>query len=50
LKDTVWPAVKSVATRKGLYFQQDGVTPHTTNPVMEFLSEKFQWRVVSRKA
>ena len=50
LKDTVWPAVKSVATRNGLYFQQDGATPHTTNLVMEFLGEKFQGRVISRRA
>ena len=50
LKDKVWPAVRSVANRKNLYFQQDGATPHTTNQVMEFLHNKFHGRVISRKA
>ena len=50
LKETVWPAVRSRATRNRLYFMQDGASPHTTNQVMQFLEEKFQGRVISRKA
>ena len=50
LKDKVWPAVKGIANRRNLYFQQDGATPHTTNQVMDFLNQKFQGRVISRKA
>jgi hypothetical protein len=50
LKETVWPAIRTRATRNMLYFLQDGASPHTTNQVMQFLEEKFQSRVISRKA
>ena len=50
LVEDLWPAVKSTASRKSLYFMQDGASPHTTGQVMEFLNQKFQGRVISRKA
>ena len=50
LRETVWHAVRHRATRNQLHFQQDGASPHTTNQVMQFLEEKFQGRVISRKA
>ena len=30
LTNVIWPQIKSVDTRRGYYFQQDGATPHTT--------------------
>ena len=48
LKSVVWPAVKGVATRRKLWFQQDGATVHTTVRVREWLWQKFVGRVISR--
>ena len=50
LNKTVWPTVKPRATRNRLYFMQDGASLHTTNQFMQFLEEKLQGRVISRKA
>ena len=50
LEDHVWPAVRGVATRQGLWYMQDGATCHTTNFNMEWLMEKFQGRIISNKA
>jgi hypothetical protein len=48
LKDVVWPQVRSVATRRGLWFQQDGATVHTTVAARQWLSQRFGDRVISR--
>lgn len=48
LQDTVWPALRSTATRKSYWWMQDGAPPHCTNDVKEFLLNKFQNRVISR--
>ena len=48
LRDTVWPALKSTATRHGLWWMQDGAPPHCTIDAKEFLLSKFQGRVISR--
>jgi hypothetical protein len=48
LKTVLWPKIRSQATRKQLWFQQDGATCHTTNMVREWLAEKFGQRVISR--
>lgn len=50
LEDHVWPAVRNVATRQGLWWMQDGATPHTTNYNLEYLLEKFGGRVISNKS
>ena len=47
LKNVVWPAVSSSATRKKYWFMQDGARPHTTNDCLTFLNEKFNNRVIS---
>ncbi|CAG7722826.1 unnamed protein product [Allacma fusca] len=39
-------ADREVLTR--LYFQHDGATPHHTGPVMEFLNETFEGRVIGK--
>ena len=49
LKYKVWPAVKSVATKKKYCFQQDGARVHTTNDRLAFLQDKFQGRVISNR-
>ena len=38
----VWPAVKGVAIKQGLWWMHDGATCHTTNYNIEYLQEKFQ--------
>jgi hypothetical protein len=48
LKTVVWPQVRGVATRRNLWFQQDGATVHTTIRAREWLSQKFGTRVISR--
>ena len=45
----VWPLWKGVATRKQLFFMQDGATCHTTQLNLEFLLSKFAGRVISNK-
>lgn len=49
LEDMVWPLLKGVATRKQLFFMQDGATCHTTQLNLEFLLSKFAGRVISNK-
>ena len=49
LENKVWPAVKSVATKKKYWFQQDGARVHTTNDCLAFLQDKFQGRVISNR-
>jgi hypothetical protein len=34
---------------KKYYFQQDGATPHTTNVVQSWLSEKFGKKFIDKK-
>ena len=48
LKATVWPALRSIATRRQYWFQQDGASCHVTTPCLEFLREKFGDRIISR--
>ena len=49
LEKKVWPAVKSVATKKKYWFQQDGARVHTTKDCLAFLKDKFQGRVISNR-
>ena len=48
LNRVVWPQIRSVSTRKGYYFQQDGATCHTTQRVRNWLEQKFDKRIISR--
>ena len=50
LETVMWPAVRTNATRRGYWFQQDGAPSHVTPAVMHFLTAKFGSRVISRKA
>ena len=47
LKEVLWPQIRYISTRKGLWFQQDGATPHTCKTVLDFLREKFHGRILS---
>ena len=49
LKEAVWNSVKSTATRKQIWFQQDGASCHVTPACLDFLKSKFGTRVISRK-
>ena len=48
-KNNVWPAVKSVETKKKYWFQQDGARVQTTNDCLVFLQDEFQGRVISNR-
>ena len=54
LKGTVWPAVRTIATKRQYWFQQDGASCHVTT-CLNFLKEKFSLkekcrdRLISRK-
>ena len=48
LKNVVWPKVRGVVARRGLWFQQDGATVHTTVKARQWLNQKFGDRVISR--
>lgn len=48
LQDRVWPLFRSSATRRNLWWMQDGAPPHCTNVAKSFLTEKFGGRVISR--
>ena len=48
LETILWPAVRSVSTRREYWFQQDGATCHTTVMVRNWLHSKFGTRVISR--
>ena len=50
LREEVWPEVRAVAGRRGWWWQQDGASVHCTEPVLDFLNEKFRGRVISRRA
>ena len=47
LKEVLWPQIRYISTRKGLWFQQDGARPHTCKTVLDFLREKFHGRILS---
>ena len=49
LKEAVWNSLKSTATRKQIWFQQDGASCHVTPACLDFLKSKFGTRVISRK-
>ena len=48
LQDRVWPLFRSYATRRNLWWMQDGAPPHCTDVAKSFLEEKFRGRVISR--
>ena len=47
LKEVLWPAVRGIATRRQLWFQQDGARAHTVDKVLDWLREKFGDRIIS---
>ena len=47
LEKKVWPIVKNIATRRQLWFMQDGARCHTTQINLQFLQNKFHGRVIS---
>lgn len=49
LKNNLWPAVRTVSSRRQYTYQQDGAPCHCANKCLDFLSEKFQERVISRR-
>ena len=49
LEDKVWPLLRHQASRKKLYFMQDGATCHTTQMNLDYLKSKFGNRVISNK-
>ena len=49
LKTKLWPVVRGRATRRQLWYQQDGARPHTTELVRDWLASKFGSRVISHK-
>lgn len=48
LENVLWPKVRAVAEERGLWFQQDGATVHTTRQARAWLNEAFRGRVISR--
>ena len=48
LKEVMWPVFRTTATRKWLWWMQDGASPHWTNDAKNFLLEKFHERVISK--
>ena len=50
LQSQVWPEVRNRSSRRQYWFMQDGATSHTTNLNLNFLTEKFCGRVISRQA
>ena len=48
LQDKVCPTFRATATRRRLWWMQDGAPPHYTRKAKQFLTEKFQRRVISR--
>ena len=48
-KEKDWPALKGSATKKRLWFQQDGARVHTANSCLKFLQEKLPGRVISNR-
>ena len=49
LQDIFWPRLRYSATRSSLWWMQDGAPPHCTNTALEFVTEKFRGRVISRR-
>ena len=49
LKNSVWHAVKAVATRRQYWCQLDGASCHVTAPYLQFLSSKFGDRLSYRR-
>ena len=49
LQDELWPSVQEEAHNEGYFFQQDGAPPHCARACLDFLSEKFPDRVISRR-
>ena len=48
LKDVLWPMIRSSATARQYWFQQDGASIHTTHAARAWLNDKFGGRVISR--
>lgn len=49
LEEQIWPKVRNIASRKQVYFMQDGAKPHTTQMNLDYLKDKFQGRLISNK-
>ena len=49
LRQFFWPKVQRKVRSKELWFQQDGATAHTVQGVRDWLTDKFQERVISNK-
>ena len=49
LKENLWPEVKSLSTRRQYFYQQDGAPCHCSNKCLEYLQEKFNGRIISRR-
>ena len=45
----VWSKIKHTVTSKQCFFQQDGSPPHWRTEVLEWLTSKFQDRIISHK-
>ena len=50
IADHVWPEVRGRARRNQYWWQQDGATSHMTKDVLEFLLDKFNGRLISRRS
>jgi hypothetical protein len=50
LQTSMWPAIRSRATRHGYWMQQDGASAHITGPVMDFLRSKFRGNIITRNS
>ena len=49
IKEFLIPQLKQKRAFSKAYFQQDGATPHTASVVRDFLTKKFQGRVIGSK-
>lgn len=50
LKNNVWQPLKTIVNRREYWFQQDGAPSHCTTANVNFLSDKFNGRVISRRS
>jgi hypothetical protein len=50
LENNVWQQLKTIVSRREYWFQQDGAPCHCTTANVNFLSDKFNGRVISRRS
>ena len=50
LRDLVWPEIQKIPGHQRFYYQQDGAPCHCAKKCLEFLSEKFKGKVISRRS